>query len=129
VTVTRSNFASARQTVNLLAARSQVVNPRPECDLIVKGNWNGLDRGWLRMSDGSYQSDRIAEAPLSSAALLALAGQPGQELTYTCVPPDSGTRIALDRDEDGYYDRDELDAGTDPADPRSHPEHAPAPMR
>ena len=30
--------------------------------------------------------------------------------------------MALDRDEDSYYDRDELDAGSDPADPRSIPQ-------
>ena len=34
VTVNSSNFASARQTVNLLVTRSQVTRPRPECDLI-----------------------------------------------------------------------------------------------
>ena len=28
----------------------------------------------------------------------ALAATPGQELTYTCAPPGSGTRIALDRE-------------------------------
>ena len=29
--------------------------------------------------------------------------------------------MALDRDEDGFFDRDELDAGSDPADPDSFP--------
>src|SRR5262249_4570653 len=43
------------------------------------------------------------------------AGTAGQELTYTCVPPGSGIRMGIDRDEDGLFDRDELDAGTDPA--------------
>jgi hypothetical protein len=33
--------------------------------------------------------------------LLAAAQTPGQELTFTAVPPGSGERIALDRDEDG----------------------------
>jgi hypothetical protein len=51
----------------------------------------------------------------------ALANTPGQELTFTCVPPGSGERIGVDRDEDGFYDRDELDAGTDPANPDSFP--------
>jgi hypothetical protein len=37
------------------------------------------------------------------------------------VPIGTQTRIGIDRDEDGWYDRDELDAGTDPADPASHP--------
>jgi hypothetical protein len=43
----------------------------------------------------------------------------GQELTYTCVPPGSGVRVALDRDLDGRFDGDEGDDGTDPADPAS----------
>ena len=33
----------------------------------------------------------------------------------------AATRIGVDRDEDGFFDRDELDAGTDPADPSSIP--------
>ena len=37
------------------------------------------------------------------------------------MPPGSGTRIGVDRDEDGFLDRNELDAGTDPADPDSFP--------
>jgi hypothetical protein len=42
-------------------------------------------------------------------------------VTYTCAPPGSGERIGIDRDEDGYLDGDELDAGSDPADPDSTP--------
>jgi len=49
------------------------------------------------------------------------ARRPGGELTYTCVPPGSGVRIGLDRDEDGFLDGDELVAGSDPADPASTP--------
>ena len=37
------------------------------------------------------------------------------------MPPGSGARIGVDRDDDGVLDRDELDAGTDPADPHSTP--------
>jgi hypothetical protein len=40
-------------------------------------------------------------------------------LTYSAVPPGSGPRIGVDRDADGWYDADEIDAGTDPADPLS----------
>src|SRR6185436_3752886 len=48
-----------------------------------------------------------------------------QELTYTCVPPGSGVRSGIDRDEDGALDRDEIDAATDPADAGSTPLGAP----
>jgi hypothetical protein len=35
------------------------------------------------------------------------------------MPAGSGVRAGIDRDRDGKLDRDELDAGTDPADPAS----------
>jgi len=33
-----------------------------------------------------------------------LANTPGQEITYTCVPPGSGERMGIDRDEDQFFD-------------------------
>jgi len=45
----------------------------------------------------------------------------GKTITYTCAPPGAGHRIALDRDEDGYLDGDEVAAGSDPADAASVP--------
>src|SRR4029450_1802710 len=53
--------------------------------------------------------------------LRAIATTAGNTVTYTCVPPGSGMRAGVDRDEDGFLDRDELDAGRDPADPTSFP--------
>jgi hypothetical protein len=41
----------------------------------------------------------------------AAARLPFAEVTYTCVPPGSGTRIGLDRDEDGVFDREDRDTG------------------
>ena len=86
--------------------------------LIVKGRVSGIARGWT-LVNGSFQSDRIAES-ISSAALLALAAT-GSELTYTLVSSGSQIRLGIDRDLDGSFDRDEIDAGTDPADALSHP--------
>jgi hypothetical protein len=42
-------------------------------------------------------------------------------MTFTVVPRGTETRLGLDRDLDGWRDRDELDLGTDPADPSFFP--------
>jgi hypothetical protein len=91
------------------------------CDLVAKGTVAGEARGWLLIAFDLWQADRGGEPDRTFAQLDGLANTAGQEITYTCVPRGSGTRIALDRDEDGWYDGDELDAGTDPADPGSVP--------
>jgi hypothetical protein len=89
--------------------------------VVVKGTLAGEQRGWYRLLAGTFQSDRVAEAPIADATLRAVANTPGQDLTYTCVPPGSGERIGVDRDDDGIYDGDEADAGTDSANPFSFP--------
>jgi DNA-binding beta-propeller fold protein YncE len=83
--------------------------------LVAKGRQAGLARGWYYVGSDVFQSDRQKHT-LSRAALEALAA-PGAELTFTVVPKVSERRIGVDRDADGWYDRDELDAGSDPADP------------
>jgi YVTN family beta-propeller protein len=103
--------------LNLLEQRATL----GECDVIVKGARAGQQRGWVRQPNGSYRSDRAAEPLLSSLGLRAIASTAGQDLTYTAVPVGSGERMGIDRDEDGYFDRDELDAGSDPANPLSVP--------
>jgi len=92
-----------------------------ECDLVVKTNIAGEARGLLYVGGDQFQRDRHSDALLTASALRALAATAGQEQTYTCVPPETGTRIGLDRDLDGTWDRRELDCGTDPADPASEP--------
>ena len=88
--------------------------------LIVKGRVGGQARGWM-LQGGSFRSDRASEPTLTAAALLALAAS-GSELTYTLVPAGSQTRLGVDRDLDGFFDRDELDHGSDPANPASIPQ-------
>jgi DNA-binding beta-propeller fold protein YncE len=83
-------------------------------DVVAKGFKDGLARGWFYdRTTGRFLSDRKSETLLPSE-LRQLAAV-GSELTYTVVPRDSGKRIGVDRDEDGYFDRDELDFGSDPA--------------
>ncbi len=92
------------------------------CDIVVKGTIAGESRGaLLDTGTGNFRTDRADEPQLTLAQLLALAATPGQELTFTCAPFGSGERMALDRDLDGFFDSDEVDAGSDPADPGSVP--------
>jgi hypothetical protein len=116
-TLTGINAGVAGPRIDLLVARAAA----GECDVVVKGLLDGAARGWVRTASGLFQPDRAAEPLLTDAALRAQAGVAGQERTYTCVPRGSGERIGVDRDGDGFYDRDELDAGSNPADPGSVP--------
>jgi YVTN family beta-propeller protein len=85
-----------------------------DCDLVVRGLVAGEERGYLY--DGvTFDADRAAETNLTQAAMDAIADVAGQYLTYTCAPPGSGMRMAIDRDLDGELDADEIDDATDPA--------------
>lgn len=116
--ITRGPGASAAldTRIGLLLARADA----GDCDLTVKGVVGGEARGWKRQG-GAFLSDRASEGSLSTAGLQALSNTAGQELTYTCSPPGSGQRMGIDRDLDTHLDRDEIDAGSDPADPTSVP--------
>ncbi len=133
-TLTSTNAATVGSRIDLLVARAKACFALPdmpdvsECDLVVKGTRGGEARGWLGKLQGAcdstqpllFQGDRASDPVLTDAQLRAVATESGP-LTYTCVPPGSGLRIALDRDEDGYFDRDELDDGSDPANALSIP--------
>ena len=121
-TSTTLNDASVTARINLLIGRSQA----GDCDLVVKGNLSGQARGWVfDVASGQFRSDRASDALVSESTLRGQASAAGQERTYTCVPPGSGTRLGIDRDGDGFRDRTERDAGTDPADPLDFPGSAP----
>jgi DNA-binding beta-propeller fold protein YncE len=102
----------------LLADMLALANKRV-VGLVAKGKQGSAVRGYFLHTKGRFQSDRLAQK-LSAAALFA-AASPGSELTFTVVPAGAAQRIGVDRDSDGFFDRDELDAGSDPADPASTP--------
>ena len=92
-------------------------------DLVARGRKNGVNRSWYHIQghDG-FQSDHQNEVA-NLAQILSLAS-PHQPVTFTMVPRGTGRRIAIDRDGDGYFDRTEMEAGTNPADSLSKPLNA-----
>jgi hypothetical protein len=117
ITLTSGNGGAVGSRIDLLEARAAA----GDCDLVAKVLQGAQRSGYVYLNDGSYQRDRAAVPPLSGAGLRALAQQQGQEVTFTCTPPGSGVRMGVDRDQDGFFDGDELAGGTDPADASSHP--------
>ncbi|WP_437851123.1 hypothetical protein [Sorangium sp. So ce363] len=116
-TLTRNSAAAVGPRVDRLMSRADA----GECDLVVKGRIADRAVGYLYVGAGQLVADRRASPLVSDAALRALVGGDGARLTFTCAPPGSGERIALDRDADGFLDGDEQDACSDPADPASTP--------
>jgi hypothetical protein len=114
VTLTAGNASQVGARIGLLIHQADAKH----CDLVAK---QGEYRGYLYVGDGRFKTNTASASPVSDAVLRAMARLPGNEITYTCVPPGSGMRIALDRDEDGALDGDENIAGTSPADARSKP--------
>jgi DNA-binding beta-propeller fold protein YncE len=108
--------AAVGARIDLLRQRAEA----GECELTVKTLYSGVETGLLYTGAGSYARDQRALAAVSDASL-RYWGANGSPVTYTCVPPGSGERIAVDRDGDGVWDGDERAAGTDPADPTSKP--------
>jgi len=92
--------------------------------LVAKGR-DGADqaRGWVYEGAGVWTADRVAEPATTTAALIAAASA-GHEVTFTGVLLGTEIRLGIDRDEDTWLDRDELDQGFDPGDPQSHPGRA-----
>jgi hypothetical protein len=116
-----STPASAADAATL--ARRDLLRARADagdCDLIVKAVFAGEQRGGLYATGVGVVSDRAEVFP-SIASVWNLGAVAGQEQVWTCVPVGTGVRSAIDRDEDGFLDRVELDAGSDPADPLSIP--------
>jgi len=103
ITLTSVSSAAVGARIGLLITRAQL----GECELTVKGLVAGVKKSWL-MTAGSFMPDTTAEATLSDGQLRALASQPNQELTYTCVPVGSGMRVGLDRDQDGLLNRNDF---------------------
>jgi len=108
VTLTADNANLVSSRLDLLIARAEA----GECDLIAKLSGRDRERGFLYQSGGVFQSDSRRRPLMRDAALRSqVLKQDDLTLTYTCEPPGSGLRLALDRDENGVLDGDEHRVG------------------
>ena len=111
-TLTADNGAAVKPRIELMISRAD----GGECDLVAHSDKRD---GYLYIGGGAFKTNKADENSISASKLRSLANK--GSVTYTCTPPGSGMRIALDRDEDGALDGDEIAAGTNPADPNSFP--------
>jgi mono/diheme cytochrome c family protein len=105
MTAANSGRADVQARLALLVARAQVVAPRPECELVVRGVIGGQSAGWVMNASQRFAPDLSGAPDVSLQELLAQAQAAGTNLTFTCAPPGNGTRIGVDRDGDGLLNR------------------------
>ncbi|WP_428262917.1 beta-propeller fold lactonase family protein [Haliangium sp.] len=116
ITLTGSNGATVDDRIDLLIERAEA----GECELVASTRPYIYQRGYLYLpSVGLFVPNDHSKPWLPDWLLRPLAAL--APITYTCVPPQSGRRIALDADLDGCYDITELSYGYDPRDSTSTP--------
>tara|TARA_B100001540_G_scaffold144112_2_gene127886 strand:- start:2679 stop:5564 length:2886 start_codon:yes stop_codon:yes gene_type:complete len=109
VTLDNTNFLAVNPRINVLIQRANtnfdsfmLGGTVKECELIVKGTVGGAERGWLyRPASNDFLSD--VNTTTTDSPLRGLVNTEGP-LTYTCVPPGSGERMGIDRDQDNHLD-------------------------
>jgi len=114
--------ATTGGTDNEFALRDQLIAiaDTGETGLVAKGVFEGERRGFFYFAPNTFATDRAGE--LVTVAQLDAAVSANAAITYTLVPLGTEMRIGVDRDEDGFFDQDELDTCSDPTDPTSTPE-------
>ncbi len=91
VTLARGNSAAALPRIELMTARADA----GDCEVVA----HILGEGFLYVGGGKFRSGRHSHVKVPLAVLIALSKSRLGEVTFTCVPPGSGERIAGDRDE------------------------------
>jgi DNA-binding beta-propeller fold protein YncE len=111
ITLTNTNASTVGARIDLLIARARAPfvskilgGSTYEADLVAKVAVTGRVKGYLYdRAAGTWKPDDGAVS-ITTTALRALANTAGQEVTFTAVPPGSGTRVAIDRNLDGRLD-------------------------
>jgi len=101
VTLTSSNASAAGARITLLEQRAAAAftskvlgGAAVECDLVAQVAQGGTVKGFLFNTGTSRFVPSGGGTALTDAQIRALANTAGQEVTFTCVPPGSGARIA-----------------------------------
>jgi cysteine-rich repeat protein len=83
-----------------------------ECDVIMKTVEGGVEKGYARLANGFYVPD-TNDPNVTEISIRAKANPLGAGLTitYTAVPPGSGVRMGIDRDEDDLRNGVETNTG------------------
>src|SRR5262249_16279096 len=76
------------------------------CELVVRGIFNGAQRTFLFTGPNQFQPDRQGEASVTSQALIQ-AADADAELTFMGVPIGAGRRLSIDREGNGILDGDQ----------------------
>lgn len=104
VTLTGANGSAVGPRIDLMIRRAETLFTSKalggavrECDLVVNVAQGGRVKGFLYDPVARNFIPDDGSSRVSDSAVRALVGTPGQEVTYTCVPPGSGSRIALNR--------------------------------
>lgn len=80
------------ERLSLMKAQALVTTPRAACELTVRAAIDGTGIAGMMQPDGTWQmksGSRLSDSALRNLASVA------QPLTFTCVPPGTGRRIAL----------------------------------
>ena len=94
VTVSAASPAGANDRLALLQARALVSESLPECDLVVRGVVEEARFSAILTADGHFLDTWNARHTADD--LLEVARMGANTLTFTCTPPGSGRRLALD---------------------------------
>lgn len=97
-----------------LTTMKTLVNDKPtEYAMIVKGLWNGEQRGFYYLGSDNYQPDLNGAASVSHSQLVTAAQSGSSPLTWMIVHPNTKIRSGVDRDSDGTFDYIDGDAELD----------------
>ncbi len=108
VTMTTANKAATEPRVNDMETRAGINYNSlvaggnvAECDLIAKGASGSDPIGYYRHANNNFTDDTNNTISFNALKNLATDANP---ITFTCVPPGSGERMGINRDEDNFLD-------------------------